>query len=275
MLGAVIGDIVGSVYERNNIKTKDFPFFSPQSTFTDDTVCIMGVADTLLNHKEYAPTMRQWGQKYLPITGFSKKFAEWIQTPDAPPYGAKSNGCVMKIPPVAFLIHDTEQALKIADDITNQTHNHPDSIHAVHAFIETIHACRKGQSPDKIKAYLEKTFGYDMHRTVDTIRSTYDKFYISCTKSVPESIICALDATSFEDAIRNAVSLGGDSDTLACMAGAIAETRFGIPYSYREIAMQKLPAEMQYIMHQMYPNTALTRQPLFCQTVLNHKNHQR
>lgn len=260
MLGAIIGDIVGSVYEGQFIKTKDFPLFTKKSTFTDDTVCMMAVADCLLHHSDYASTMRKWGEKYLPITGFSKKFSAWIQNPQMKPYESKTNGAVMKIPPVPFLIKDTSQAIKIADHITNQTHNHPDSLNAVHAFISTLHACQKGYPPDKIKNYLENTYGYNMHRRVEEIRETYDKFYISCSKSVPEALICALEANSFEDAIRNAVSIGGDCDTIACIAGAVAETRFSIPSSYREAAFCKLPDEMQDIVRALYPNRCLHRQ---------------
>ncbi len=272
MLGAVIGDIVGSIYERNNVKTKDFRFLTSESTFTDDTVCIMAVADSLLNKTDYAATMRRWGQKYMSVTGFSKKFSEWIENPNTPPYAAKSNGAVMKIPPVPFLIRNTKRAFETADAITNQTHNHPDSINAVHAFIETMHACRKGKTPIDIKKMLAQKYGYNMNRTVDDIRPDYNKFYVSCTKSVPEAIICALDAVSFEDAIRNAVSLGGDSDTLACIAGAIAEARFEIPYVYREAAMHILPSDMKRIMHQMYPKMVLICQQIPpIQTVLNQK----
>ena len=262
MLGAIIGDIVGSIYERNNIKTKDFQLFSAQSTFTDDTVCMMAVADCLLNNKEYSITMRKWGKKYLPITGFSKKFTLWIQNPDMRPYEGKTNGAVMKMPPLAYLIQETTQALKIADDITKQTHNHPDSIAAVHAFIETVHACRNEQPIQQIRTHLSNVYGYDMNRSVDEIRTQYDKFYVSCTKSVPEALICALEATSFEDAIRNAISIGGDSDTIACIAGAVAEARFPIPYIYREAAFCKLPEEMQDIVQMLYPNKCIRRQRL-------------
>lgn len=269
MLGAIIGDIVGSVYEGQHIKTKDFPLFTKKSTFTDDTVCMIAVADCLLHHSDYAATMRKWGQKYLPITGFSKKFSAWIQNPNMPPYQSKTNGAVMKIPPVPFLVKDTVQAIKIADHITNQTHNHPDSLMAVHAFISTLHACQKGHAPDKIKTYLENTYGYDMHRSVDEIRATYDKFYISCAKSVPEALICALEATSFEDAIRNAVSIGGDCDTIACIAGAIAEARFGVPFLYREAAFCKLPDEMQDIVQKLYPGKCIRRQrPQFSEHIM-------
>lgn len=270
MLGAIIGDIVGSAYEGQFIKTKNFPLFTKKSTFTDDTVCMIAVADSLLHHKEYTSTMRQWGKKYMSITGFSKKFSAWIQNPQMKPYESKTNGAVMKMPPVAFLIKDTIQAMNVADHITNQTHNHPDSLNAVHAFIATLHACRKGHAPDKIKNYLESTYGYNMHRSVEEIRATYDKFYISCAKSVPEALICALEATSFEDAIRNAVSIGGDCDTIACIAGAVAEARFSVPFLYREAAFCKLPDEMQDIVQALYPNQCIRRQRLqFSERILN------
>lgn len=260
MLGAIIGDIIGSVYEARNIKSKDFELFSSNCRFTDDTVCTVAVADALINGKTAFETLRMWGKKYKDIqnppgffpTFFSGGFATWLESDNPVPYQAKTNGCVMRISPVPFLIRDLKTAEKKAIEITNLTHNHPDSINAALAYIRTIHMCQKEAPLFDIKNALSYYHGYDMNRTVDDIRPLYNKFYGSCNKSVPEAIICALDATSFEDTVRNAVSLGGDSDTLACMAGAIAEARFGIPDDIKKKARTYLPNEILTIMDKMY-----------------------
>lgn len=267
MWGAIIGDIIGSVYEAQNIKTKNFELFSENCRFTDDTVCTVAVADALINGKTAFETFRTWGKKYKDIqnppgffpTFFSGGFAAWLESDNPVPYGAKTNGCVMRISPVPFLIRDLNTAFKTAASITNLTHNHPDSINAVLAYVRTVHMCQNGAQPFDIKNALSYYHGYNMNRTVDDIRPQYNKFYGSCHKSVPEAIICALEAISFEDAIRNAVSLGGDSDTLACMAGAIAETRFGIPTEIKDQARTYLPNEILNIMDKMYDMPVLIK----------------
>lgn len=267
MWGAVIGDIIGSVYEARNIKTKDFDLFSPRCRFTDDTVCTVAVADALTNHRPVADSLRQWGLKYKDIqnppgffpTFFSGGFAAWLESDAPQPYGAKTNGCVMRLSPVPFLIRDLKEAEKKAVEITNLTHNHPESINAALAYVRTIYMCRNGAMPFDVKNALSYYHGYDMNRTVDDIRPYYTKFYGSCNKSVPEAILCAMDANSFEDAVRNAVSLGGDSDTLACMAGAVAESRFGIPNQIKNQARTYLPPEILNVMDNMYQTPLLIK----------------
>lgn len=267
MFGAIIGDIIGSVYEAQNIKTKDFKLFSEACRFTDDTVCTIAVADALINGKTAFETLRAWGKKYKDIqnppgffpTFFSGGFAAWLESDNPVPYGAKTNGCVMRLSPVPFLIIDLKASEKKAVEITNLTHNHPDSINAALAYVRTIHMCQNSAQPFDIKNALSYYHGYNMKRTVDGIRPWYNKFYGSCHKSVPEAIICALEATSFEDAVRNAVSLGGDSDTLACMAGAIAETRFGIPDDIQKKARTYLPDEILTVVDKMYRTPILIK----------------
>lgn len=267
MWGAIIGDIVGSVYEAHNIKTKDFELFSPHWRFTDDTVCTIAVADALISKKPVIESLRTWGLKYKDLKNpegffpsfFSGGFTAWLESDNPAPYGANTNGCVMRISPVPFLIRDLNSAGQTAADITNITHNHPESINASLAYVRTIHMCQKEAKDFDIKNALSYYHGYNIKRTVDEIRQNYHKFYGSCTKSVPEAIICALEATSFEDAIRNAVSLGGDSDTLACMAGAIAETRFGIPDDIKNKARIYLPSEVLFVMDKMYSAPVLIK----------------
>lgn len=262
MWGALIGDIVGSIYEVQNIKTKDFPLFQNTCKVTDDSVCTIAVADIVVNKTSPVKTLKKWGKKYQHIqnpppffpTFFSSGFSNWLDDPHSAPYQAHTNGAVMRISPVPFLIRDTQKAYETADIITNLTHNHPDSLKAVHAYIDCMHALFCNKNPKEILTQLEEKYGYNMHRSVDEIRLTYNKFYVSCNKSVPEAMICTLESVSFEDALRNAVSIGGDSDTIACMAGALAEARFGIPDDIKKQAMSFIPAEMNIILDKMYTN---------------------
>lgn len=250
MFGAIIGDIVGSVYEFNNVKRKDFPFWTPTSHITDDTICTIAVADIVVNRKDPVQTMQDWCRRY-PI-GYAKRFQEWVDSPNPMPYESWGNGAVMRISPVGFAFSDMNQAYQTADKITQMTHNHHDSVQAVHAYLTTMDLVKKGIQPSEIKKRIQNQYQYDMSRSVDEIRAHYDKFYVRCAKSVPEAIICALDATSFEDGIRNAVSLGGDSDTLACMAGAIAELRFGVPPEMQQKALTYLDNDMKNVLNQLY-----------------------
>ena len=241
MLGAIVGDIIGSPYEFHNVKNKDFELFCNQSRFTDDTILTCATAEWLLSDKKPEEILKKWGNLYKDRTyengkvgAFGKGFTHWLETGQA--YAAKSNGCIMRLSPVPLMIDDLKEALNRAVELTSITHNHEESILATRAYIETMYMAKKGVSPAIIKNYISHKFGYDLSKNVDEIRSNYNKFYISCKNSVPQAIICALDATSYEDAIRNAVSLGGDSDTLACMAGGIAEVRFGVPENIKKQA---------------------------------------
>ncbi len=261
MLGCVIGDIVGSVYEFDNIKTKRFPLFSPSSRVTDDSVCVCAVAEALAAQKDVADTLRKWGKKYLPITGFSKSFTAWLTQQDKnTPGHSKGNGAVMKIAPVGFLYPQKKEAFALADKITALSHDHPESYRAVHAYLDALHGCFEKRAPQAILKSIQKRYGYNMERTPDEIRPLYNKFYYTCPKSVPEAILCALHANSFEDALRNAVSLGGDSDTLACMAGGLAEARFGIPTDIKKKAWIFIPVDMRRVLSTLYMRRYLTKQ---------------
>lgn len=270
MLGAIIGDIIGSVYEFHNIKTKDFPLFSKESHFTDDTVCTIAVADALMHHKPVDKTLREWGRRYSSV-GYGPMFLKWLQSDDMGPYRSFGNGAVMRLSPLARLCNDRTQAVLTGMDITAITHNSAEAITATEAYIETLFALKDGHSPDIIKSALSLRFGYDMNRTVSDIRSAYDKFYVRCSKSVPEAITCALDATSYTDAVRNAVSLGGDSDTLACMAGGLAAIRFPIPRDIQQRALTYLPTEMTDIIseynHKTKTPIKITEQNRYCSLI--------
>ncbi len=242
MLGSIIGDIIGSPYEFHNIKRKNFDLFCRNSCFTDDTILTCATAEWLLSGKDPKEVLKKWGNLYKNRTyedgkvgAFGRGFTNWLETGN--PYSANTNGCIMRLSPVPLLIDDLKVALDKAVELTLLTHNHDESILATRVYIETMYMVKKGFDSTIIKNYITHKYGYDLSKSVDEIRATYNKFYISCKNSVPQAIVCALDANSYEDAIRNAVSLGGDSDTIACMAGGIAEIRFGIPESIKKQAM--------------------------------------
>ncbi len=251
MIGAIIGDIVGSIYEFDNIKTKDFPFFQDKSRITDDTVCTVAVANIILDGKDPVETMVSWCRNY-PGMGYGDRFTKWFDLPWQEPYNSFGNGAAMRVSPSAFLAPSIEYARKLAIKVTEITHNHPEGIRGALATCDAIWLSFNSMSPSEIRAHITNTYGYDMDRTVDSIRPTY-KFNESCMGTVPEAIICALEAVDFEDAIRNAISIGGDSDTLAAITGAVAEARFMIPNDLCKEAIRRLPDDnMRAIVFRLY-----------------------
>jgi ADP-ribosylglycohydrolase len=233
MIGAIIGDIVGSRFEFHNIKTKDFDLWHNDCHTTDDTILTCAVADCLLHNGIVKNYLMKWGwmyknQKYEDgkISAFSKGFTKWLDSGVA--YNANTNGCIMRLSPVPLFYDNYNVGMNKAINITNTTHNHPESITATRAYIDTAYMIKKHISVDNIKEHISNKYDYDLYQSLDAARPTYNKFYCTCKNSVPFALIAALDATDFTDAIRSAVSIGGDSDTLACMAGGIAELRFGV-----------------------------------------------
>ena len=251
MLGAIIGDMIGSAYEFNNVKRKDFPLWTADSRLTDDTVCTIAIADALLNHKPFDKALRDWCRRY-PEAGYGPMFQKWIESDTMPAYKSWGNGAVMRLSPVAFLSADKTEALLTGMEQTAVTHNSAEAISATKAYLEAFFDLKEEHKPNYIAQALSDRYGYQMDRSVDFIRASYNKFYVRCSKTVPEAIICALEATDFEDAIRNAISLGGDSDTLAAMAGALAEVRFGIPGILKTEVLSRLDNSMKKILTQMY-----------------------
>ena len=227
MLGAVIGDIVGSIYEAHPIKTKDFDLFGPGCRFTDDTVCTIAVADALLSEGDFAATLRAYVRRY-PDAGYGGLFLRWALVDEMPAYGSWGNGAAMRVSPVGYAATDADAAVDLAARTATVSHDHATAIAGAQAVALAVWMGRRGASVDAIRAELSTALGYDLTTSVDGIRPGYS-FDASCAGTVPPAIICALEALDFEDAVRNAVSLGGDSDTLACIAGAIAEPLFGIP----------------------------------------------
>jgi len=221
MIGAIAGDIIGSIYEWRPIKTKDFPLFDQRCRFTDDTVLTVAVADAILTGRSYQESMREMGRKY-PDAGYGRSFIQWLFSDNPQPYNSWGNGSAMRVSPVGFAFNSEEEILTEAGKSAEITHNHPEGIKGAQATALSIFLARTGHKKEVIRSEIIQRFGYDLDRTADNIRPAYS-FDISCQGTVPEAIISFLDSDSYEDAIRNAVSLGGDSDTLACITGGIAE----------------------------------------------------
>jgi ADP-ribosylglycohydrolase len=248
MLGAIIGDIVGSVYEWNNIKTKDFPLFSERGFFTDDTVMTIAVADALMNGgtaENFIDSMKRIGRQY-PDSGYGGNFRRWLFSDDREPYNSWGNGSAMRVAPCGWFAESIGEAETLAEKSAIVTHNHPEGVKGAQATAAAIYLARAGAEKGKIKEYIESTFAYDLSRTLDEIRPNY-RFNESCQETVPEAIIAFLESVDFEDAIRNAISLGGDSDTLAAITGSIAEATYGIPEGITDNALTYLDAPLREV----------------------------
>lgn len=225
MIGAIAGDIIGSVYEHRQIKTKDFPLFDARCTFTDDTVLTVAIADAILSGKPYLDSVRRIARRY-PDVGYGGSFIGWLYSPDARPYNSWGHGSAMRVSPIGFALTTEDEVLDQARATAEITHNHPEGVKGAQATALAVFLARTGADKESIRSRIASQFEYDLDRTVDDIRPSY-AFDISCQGTVPEAIIAFLDSDSYEDAVRNAVSLGGDSDTLACITGGIAEALYG------------------------------------------------
>lgn len=228
MLGAMIGDIVGSVYEWNNIKTTEFEFFSEKCFFTDDTVLTAATAHVLLTDRNYAEVYQDFSRRY-PRRGYGGNFSSWIYTDNPQPYNSWGNGSAMRVSPIGFAFNTIEDVLAEAKRSAVVTHDHPEGIKGAQATALAILMARQGASQLEIRDEITKRFDYDLNRTLAEIRPGYT-FDVSCQGSVPEAIIAFLESENYEDAIRKAISIGGDSDTIACITGGIAEAFYcGVP----------------------------------------------
>jgi len=232
MLGAVAGDIIGSHYEWNRIKTKEFELFHPDSRFTDDTTLSMAIAKSILDDEPYLDNIVDFGLRYFDV-GYGSGFKRWLKGDEHKPYNSWGNGSAMRVSPVAWAFESEERVLAEARKSAEVTHNHPEGIKGAEATALATFMAREGATKEEIRERISTQFEYDLSRTVDEIRPEYD-FHVSCAKSVPESIICFLESYSFEDCIRNAISLGGDADTMGAIAGGIAEAYYGIPKEIEE-----------------------------------------
>ncbi len=225
MLGAIAGDIVGSIYERHNIHRTDFPLFGEGCRFTDDTVLTVATADAILGGGDYAAAYREYYRRY-PDRGYGPMFRKWAADGQAGPYGSLGNGSAMRVSPVGWAFDTLEEVLDEARKSAEVTHNHPKGIKGAQAVAAAVFMARTGSGKAEIKEYIGTTFGYRLDRSLERIREDYQPD-TTCPGSVAQAITAFLLSESVEDAIRKAVSLGGDSDTVACVAGGIAEALFG------------------------------------------------
>lgn len=242
MLGAIIGDIVGSRYEWNNIKTKDFAFFSSECHMTDDSIMTLAIAQALLACEgdvvragdAAVQSMRKLGRAY-PTCGFGHAFRKWLYFPRPKPYHSYGNGAAMRVSPCAYVATSIEEAIALSRAVTEVTHNHPEGLKGAEAVTVAIYLARTGCSKADIREYIHRNY-YSMRFSIEGIRLIYE-FDASCQGSVPQAIKAFVESDSFEDAIRNAISIGGDSDTIAAIAGSIAEAYYGIPRHMRQDAL--------------------------------------
>ena len=252
MYGAILGDMIGAPYEFDRgRKTKDFPLFSRYSQFTDDSVMTIAVAEALMEtagQPEEAvkaglvSSMQRWGKRY-PDAGYGIMFCQWLRAKDPKPYGSYGNGSAMRVSAAGWLYGTLEETRRIARLTAAVTHDHPEGIKGAEATASAIYLARTGADKDAIRAYIADEFGYDLSRTCDEIRPNY--YHVeSCQQTVPEAITAFLEGTSFEDVIRTAVSLGGDCDTLTCIAGSIAEAFYGVPEELKAECIRRLPQDM-------------------------------
>ena len=252
MYGAILGDIIGSPYEFDRGgKTKDFPLFTWRSRFTDDTVMTLAVAEAFLDalpgegadpiRRRLISSMRRWGSRYH-NAGYGAGFIRWLNARDPRPYGSYGNGSAMRVSVVGWLCGDLETARAMARLSAEVTHNHPEGLKGAEATAGAIFLARTGHSKEEIRAFAQ-SLGYDLSRTCDQIRPHYHHVE-SCQETVPEAITAFLEGESFEDVIRTAVSLGGDCDTLTCIAGSIAEAFYGVPEPLKEACRERLPEDL-------------------------------
>lgn len=257
MLGAIIGDIVGSRFEFNNTNRTDFELFTKECAFTDDTICTVAVADAILRGEDFGMVIHEWCRKYpSPMGGYGGRFAQWVHSDDPKPYNSFGNGSAMRVSPCGYIPRIAE-ALKLARASAVCTHDHEEGIKGAECVALCIclakrhyhNVSQKGWSKERIKQFIVEYYGYDLNQTCDEIRWT-NKFDETCQVTVPQAIVCFLESSDFDSAIRLAVSIGGDSDTIAAITGSIAEAYYGIPQHIQDKAWGYLPQEMQDVITQ-------------------------
>ena len=243
LLGALAGDMIGAPYEFEGMKSTDFPLFSVYSTLTDDSVLTLAVADAILNGRNYLEYIRKYALAY-PNSGYGGSFRAWMYSKDPHPYNSFGNGSAMRVSAVGWAFDTIEDVLREAEASAAVTHNHPEGIKGAQATALSIFLARKGESKEQIKRDVATRFGYDLSRTIDEIRPTYE-FNEICQETVPQAIIAFLESRDFEDAVRKAVSLGGDADTLGAITGSIAEAYYGgVPDHIGTEVQRRTPMEL-------------------------------
>ena len=252
MIGAIIGDMIGAPYEFDRgSKTKDFPLFCRYSQFTDDSVMTAAVAQALIRSRggsdeeikaALIESMQRWGQRY-PNAGYGVMFTRWLRKNDHAPYGSYGNGSAMRVSAAGWLYDTLEETRRIARLTAEVTHNHPEGVKGAESVASAIFLARTGCGKEEIREYIIREFGYDLSRTCDEIRPHY--YHVeTCQQTVPEAITAFLEGTDFEDVVRTAVSLGGDCDTLTCIAASMAEAFYGVPEDIRTECEDRLPEDM-------------------------------
>ncbi len=238
MLGAILGDIIGSVHEWEKTKKKDFPLFVPRSTFTDDSVLTIAVAEWILTNQDLVDLLHDYTDRY-PDRGYGGMYGHWMVTRSREPYNSFGNGSAMRVSPVGFAFDTIEDVLLWSERSAAVTHNHPEGIRGAQATAAAIFWARHVRDKEEIRRLLAERFGYDLGFTLDQIRPTY-RFNETCQQTVPQALVAFLESTGYEDAIRNAISLGGDADTLACITGGIAEAYYGVPEDLSRQCLDRL-----------------------------------
>lgn len=261
MIGSIIGDIVGSIYEFNNIHTKDFNFFSNEAEYTDDSILTIATADALLSNEldRITDYYARYAENYpTPMGSYGTSFKNWViqksRTGHAMPYNSCGNGSAMRVGPVGWAFNTEEETMRAAEISAEGTHNHPEGIKGAQATCMCIFMARKGHTKAEIRKCMEEEFGYAFPLSISELQLRYSWNGVDgkgngglCQDSVPQAIQCALQAVNFEDAIRNAISIGGDSDTLGCITGSIAEAIYGIPRTMYNKSMSYLPNNFKKI----------------------------
>jgi len=264
MIGAIAGDIAGSIYEFHPEKREDIPLFTKTSFFTDDTVMTVAAAEAILQQKSYRECYLVFGKRH-PHAGYGGMFAQWLLSPNPKPYNSYGNGSAMRVSAVGWAFDTLDEVLAEAEKTAVPTHNHPEGIKGAQATALAVLMARKGSSKEDIRSEISRRFDYDLSRTVESIRPGYS-FNETCQQTVPEGIIAFMDADSYEDTLRKAISLGGDADTLACVAGGIAEAFYGgVPQSVLETVKTCLTPDLLKVTEQfrsrylavLYPESLL------------------
>lgn len=251
MLGSIAGDVIGSIYEARPIKRRDFPLFGPGCRFTDDTVCTVAVAEALLDGStDFASYLRRWGGRY-PDAGYGGMFARWLMDDRLGAYGSYGNGAPMRVGPVGWLAGDEAEALVLAAASAAVSHDHPAAVRGAQAVALAIFLARTGGPAAQIRSEIAGRFGYDLGPSLDQVRPGY-AFDISAEGTVPAALTAAFEAEHLEDAIRNAVSLGGDADTLACIAGGVGEALYGLDEALVEPTRARLDAPLLEVLARFY-----------------------
>jgi ADP-ribosylglycohydrolase len=249
LLGAIAGDIIGSRFEWHPVKSKDFQLRHESCFFTDDSILTVATAHALLHQEDFAMTLWNYGN-HFPHGGYGGHFRMWLSSTERQPYNSFGNGSAMRVSPVGWAFNTKELVLKYAELSAAVTHNHPEGVKGAQATALAICMARQGASKEEIKHEIEGRFGYDLQRTLEQIRPNY-RFDVTCQGSVPEAIIAFLEAEDFEDALRNAISLGGDADTQAAISGSIAEAYFGeVPIDIAKFVKKRIPAQFWQVIEE-------------------------